>query len=589
MLIMWSSQNRHERRLRLSRAFCSLASQRHRFRPKLEGLEERTVPSTLTVLNTLDEGAGSLRDTITGANSGDTILFAPSLNGQTITLTSDQLTINKSLDIDGPGPSLLAISGNDTNRIFNVNEGFTVTIAGLMITHGLGKGNRGGGGILNVGSIVNLANDVFSSNTAFYPGRSYLSQGGAVGNWNGADLTVTQCTFVENQADAQGSGSGIGLGGAISNNGAPGSTLLIVNSVFLNNRAIGGDGGIVTSGQTDVGIAEAGAINNGGHSSLTVLSSTFSGNIAVAGNGGSGGNGVAGYAVDGALGGAIQSGEQTMLVVDGCTFTSNVAMGGSNAIGGTGGAGHLGLASGGALDNDNSATITNSAFIGNQALAGSGNRGSTGSLIVGRAVGGAIDNSFFPGEAPGTLIASNLIFANNEAIGGNANLGGPFAGYGIGGALSNQFGATATVSNCTFTDNQAVGGSAAIGSTGGDGLGGGLANILGASLTVSDCTITGNQAVGGAGGPGASGGNGFGGGAYNDGQSSVTILISTISGNQAEGGTAGAGGNAGLGEGGGLYLADGGAACLDAFTIANVFGNIASTSDIDIFGVYTIC
>ena len=588
---MWISQNSPERRLRLPRGSRSQASQRHRFRPKLEGLEERTVLSTLTVLNTLDKGAGSLRDTISGAKSGDTIVFAPSLDGQTITLTSDELAIKKSLDIEGPGAGQLAISGNDTNRIFNVNEGFTVTIAGLMITHGLGKGNRGGGGILNVGSIVNLANDVFSSNTAFYPGRSYLSQGGAVANWNGADLTVTQCTFVENQADAHGTGSGIALGGAISNNsdGAPGSTLLIVNSVFLNNRAIGGDGGIVTSGQTAVGIAEAGAINNGGHSSLTVLSSTFSGNMAVAGNGGSGGNGVASYAVDGALGGAIQSGEQTMLVVDGCTFTSNLAMGGSNAIGGTGGAGHLGLASGGALDNDNSATITNSAFVGNQALAGSGNRGSTGSLTVGRAVGGAIDNSFFPGEAPGTLIASNLIFANNEAIGGNANLGGPFAGYGIGGALSNQFGATATVSNCTFTDNQAVGGSGATGSTGGDGLGGGLANILGASLTVSDCTITGNQAVGGAGVPGVSGGNGFGGGAYNDGQSSVAILTNTTSGNQSEGGTAGAGGDAGLGEGGGLYFADGGAACLDAFTITNVFGNIASTSDNDIFGVYTIC
>src|SRR5438874_10454518 len=115
-------------------------SRQQRFLPQLEILEDRTVPSTLTVLNNLDKGAGSLRDAITNAKSGDTIVFASRLDGQTITLTSDQLTINKSLDIEGPGASLLAISGNDTNRVFNINEGLTVTIAGLTISHGRAKG-----------------------------------------------------------------------------------------------------------------------------------------------------------------------------------------------------------------------------------------------------------------------------------------------------------------------------------------------------------------------------------------------------------------------------------------------------------------
>src|SRR5579864_6619988 len=94
---------------------------KHSFRPRLERLEDRTVLSTLTVLNNLDKGPGSLRDTITNAKSGDTIVFAPSLDGQMITLTSDQLTINKSLDIEGPGASLLAVSGNDANRVFNIS------------------------------------------------------------------------------------------------------------------------------------------------------------------------------------------------------------------------------------------------------------------------------------------------------------------------------------------------------------------------------------------------------------------------------------------------------------------------------------
>jgi hypothetical protein len=59
------------------------------FVPRLEILEDRTLLSTLTVLNNLDSGAGSLRDTITKAKDGDTIVFAASVNGQTITLTSD--------------------------------------------------------------------------------------------------------------------------------------------------------------------------------------------------------------------------------------------------------------------------------------------------------------------------------------------------------------------------------------------------------------------------------------------------------------------------------------------------------------------
>ena len=42
-----------------------------RFLPRLEALEDRTVPSTVTVLNNLDGGAGSLRDAIAHAKSGD--------------------------------------------------------------------------------------------------------------------------------------------------------------------------------------------------------------------------------------------------------------------------------------------------------------------------------------------------------------------------------------------------------------------------------------------------------------------------------------------------------------------------------------
>src|SRR5262245_56284575 len=93
--------------------------------PRLEILEDRDVPSTLTVSNAIDSGAGSLPDTIKHASSGDMIVFDPSLNGQTITLTSGELAITKSLDIEGPGAGLLAISGNDQFRVFDISQGLT--------------------------------------------------------------------------------------------------------------------------------------------------------------------------------------------------------------------------------------------------------------------------------------------------------------------------------------------------------------------------------------------------------------------------------------------------------------------------------
>src|SRR5947209_9915502 len=76
------------------------------YRPRLEALEDRWLPSTLTVLNTADSGAGSLRAEIAAANPGDTIVFAKSVH--TITLASE-LVINKNLDIEGPGEAKLTV------------------------------------------------------------------------------------------------------------------------------------------------------------------------------------------------------------------------------------------------------------------------------------------------------------------------------------------------------------------------------------------------------------------------------------------------------------------------------------------------
>src|SRR5262245_58794306 len=95
---------------------------RPRFRPGTEVLDARCLLSTLTVTSNLDDdglvspGDGTLRGEIAAANSGDTIVFAPTLDGQVIRLGNgyyhDQLEININLTIQGPGSGLLTIYGN---------------------------------------------------------------------------------------------------------------------------------------------------------------------------------------------------------------------------------------------------------------------------------------------------------------------------------------------------------------------------------------------------------------------------------------------------------------------------------------------
>jgi hypothetical protein len=574
--------------LRLALRSPATAGRQPRRRPPnrrlcLEILEDRSLLSTLTVLNNLDSGAGSLRDTIEHASSGDTIVFSPSLIGQTITLTSDQLTITKNLDIEGPGAALLAISGNDANQVFSIHEqGLTVTVANLTITHGRAHGSNAthvGAAFVNDSSNLGLANDIISHNE--YDGAG---GGGAIVNLYAANLTITNSTFCDNQAIGP---PGASVGGAalvVFPLGKP-SSVMIDRCAFLRNRSVGGDGGVFDGskvGFVSIGVADGGAIHADGP--ITITNSTFTGNQAIAGNGGLASNAQAG-GVDFANGGAIFSHEGG-LVLSGDTFSCNEAVGGSNATCINSVVCWVGTGVGGALNNIETATVTNCSFDHNQARGGSGNTGGSGNLIGTGRGGGIFDGA--PGFAA-NLTASNLTFTDNRAVGGAGNSGDPLAGAGVGGALQNGFGAPATVSNSMFSGNQAIGGQGSPGMNGADGLGGALANFPGSTLTVSNCTLTGNQAMGGAGGAGGNGGNGFGGGLYNDGTSTFTVTGSTITLNQATGGAAGAGGSDGTGIGGGAYFAAGGVVCLDSFTQTHAKENRASTSDDDLFGDFTIC
>ena len=180
---------------------------RRTVRPTLEALEDRWMPSTLTVLNNLDSGAGSLRTEIAVAHNGDTIVFAPSLVGQTITLTSGQLLIRKNLTIAGPGAGQLTVSGNNASRVFEVAKTVrSVTLSGLTIS------NAAGGGILNDGTLT-VSNSILSNNG-----------GGGGGIHNDGTLTVSNSTLSNNSASS---------GGGIENS----RTAIVSGSILSGNSA----------------------------------------------------------------------------------------------------------------------------------------------------------------------------------------------------------------------------------------------------------------------------------------------------------------------------------------------------------------
>jgi hypothetical protein len=275
----------------------------------LEVLEGRDCPSTLTVTTAADSGAGSLRAEIDAARSGDTIVFAPSLDGQTITLTSGQLEITRGLTIQGPGAGLLAISGGtNISRIFEVDgAGTNVTLTGLSLIHGNGMAFNP--------YLGNVAWGGHSSGT----GTATDGYGGAI--WNGGTLTVSGCTLAYNLADVGfNTPSGASYyGGAIYNAG----TLTISNSTLTNNSAgdrygnPGNGGGIYNAGTLTVSACtlsgnaaygSGGGIDNA--DTLTVSGSTFSSNGATNG------------------GGAVSNADKTTATITGSTVTGNFATNG---------------------------------------------------------------------------------------------------------------------------------------------------------------------------------------------------------------------------------------------------------------------
>ena len=193
------------------------------------------VPSqatTFTVTNLNDSGPGSLRQAVLDANANvghDTILFAPGLTG-TIVLTSGELVITDNVDIIGPAAGSIAVSGNNTSRIFDITDGEMSRIANLTLTNGR---SAEGGAVRALAFLMEFANVTFTNNTAT------TGDGGAihvVRTGFPAELRIVNSTFTGNTAL-------VGMGGALYAD----IDRLFADQLTMTINQAGGSGGAVHS------------------------------------------------------------------------------------------------------------------------------------------------------------------------------------------------------------------------------------------------------------------------------------------------------------------------------------------------------
>ena len=389
----------------------------------------------ITVTSNADSGSGSLRNAIATAQAGDTIQFDSSLANQTITLTSGQIDIPKSLTIDGTGAAGLTISGNDASRIFDVKAtgtDFTVRdliLADAFLPNDLGGAihtteevtltvedcqfnnnvSRGGGAIfVRDRSTLTVTNSKFDSNDGATYGNLEIS-GGAIGTLAKCNITLKDSEFTNNK--------GIN-GGAVY---SIFSNLTVDNSTFLNNDSTpGGPLGSPDSSIAGYTRGHGGAIFIDGASipndprfyvnwqngdpvggNIIIRNSRIEGNRA-AGQGG--GMFLFGY-------------PQDKVTIEGSTIINNEVIKDNNgdALGG------------GVLAGPTELTIADTTFANNQS----------------QQEGGGL---WFTGESPVNI--TNSTFSGNKAEDDDNT--------GVGGAIaSRHWDSTTDVVNTTFVDNYA--------------------------------------------------------------------------------------------------------------------------------------
>jgi CSLREA domain-containing protein len=247
--------------------------------------------ATYIVNSTADDGTGTcnpspgactLRDAVTTANANGTVGTPDTvdLSGVSGTITLDPtkavigITDPGGLNINGPGPGTLTVSGGNATGIFQINPGAgAVSISGLTLTAGSSAAN--GGAIDDTGAPLTLTNVTISGNAAAGSGGGVYSE---------RALTISASTITGNTADT---GGGIATSGkynvAIENSTISGNTAATGGGIFaflgslsLTQSTISGN----TSSQ------DGGGIHSQAKYDTTIDNSTIAQNAAAGSGGG---------------------------------------------------------------------------------------------------------------------------------------------------------------------------------------------------------------------------------------------------------------------------------------------------------------
>jgi len=422
--------------------------QRGTFLPQLRahGASVTSAPrrpaATIVVGNCDDSGAGSLRDAVTNAVSGD-VIDLTALDCSSITLTTGSLTTSvDDLTLNGPGAELLAIDAGNASRIIEHSSYYgTLTIDGLALKHGtyVYDGPNIYGGLAPGACVLSNASVTLTQSTIEDCNASGKSvSGGALrslGKLYMIDSTVSGVTATATADDI----SATIYGGAIYAKAAYvyGSTVSDATISASSTTAFSGTlgGGIfgfygvvlrdstVTGVNVTVSAAKDAYAKGGGVGTpqTIIMSNSTVSNNSVHGTPGAGASGA--YVYTSAIGGAgiyvmaIPRGLPPQSSIDNSTISGNSAIvdgePGQYTVGGGGG-----LASWSPL----AVTITNSTFSGNSTSLDGGalytrHKGwvtlanSTITDNTARNGGGLADTD---GEAPYGIVTHSSIIAGNH-------------------------------------------------------------------------------------------------------------------------------------------------------------------------------
>ena len=278
-----------------------------------------TVNTELDVVDGSDEFL-SLREAIIAANAtpeGDTITFAPSLNGVPIMLSragrledgadTGDLDVTDKLAIIGNGARETIIDGGGIDRVFHNLSSVLLQIEGVTIqngeaTDGFDGADAFGGGIWNQFGELKINASTITDNRAIGPDGAGTAENGGFAGGGGilsfGMTTITNSTISSNLAEGgmggpSDSGSfiragdgGDAYGGGIYQEGSA----RIQNSTLSGNRVIGGDDGNASYPLN----ANGGDTRGGGiyaySGSIDLISSTIASNDGTPGEGGQGGS-----------------------------------------------------------------------------------------------------------------------------------------------------------------------------------------------------------------------------------------------------------------------------------------------------------